>query len=75
MSLKLCTMPSPGNEVDRWSTAKQPRFQVNMFHRSTLFPNNYIIESIISLKVQTLTIKGCKGPQKNMLKNVGSIKT
>ena len=29
-----------GNEVDRWSTAKQPRFQANMFHRSTLFPSN-----------------------------------
>ena len=26
-------------------------------------------------KIQTLTIKDCKGPQTNMPKNVGSIKT
>ena len=29
----------------------------------------------INSKVQTLTIKDCKGPQTNMPKNVGSIKT
>ena len=26
-------------------------------------------------QVQTLTIRDCKGPQTNMLKNIGSIKT
>ena len=44
----------------------------------SLIPGNFPVErpeNVFSIKVQTLTTRDCKGPQTNMPKNIGSIKT